>query len=179
MIVVDDIEIAPIKTHDAWKLCDFVCANESHLKRYFPKTLQQNLTPALAEIFTEKKVKAFKNRTEFLFTLKNKLTREFLGLIYIKKLDWDKKQGEFAYCIDYRFAGNGITSRSVAALSDYAFKDLGIDTLQIIAHKDHIASIKVAKKNHFKWISTLKKSYTPPSEHPLDMELFELYNHEK
>ena len=51
-----------IKTQDSWHICNFVVANEDRLKRYFPLTLQQNLTPELAMIFTEKKTKEFKNK---------------------------------------------------------------------------------------------------------------------
>lgn len=53
---------------------------------------------------------------------------------------------------------------------------MGIETLQIIAHKTNVASVKVAEKNNFKWVKTLKEEYTPQGEKPLNMELFELYN---
>jgi len=111
----------------------------------------------------------------FLFTLKHSETRELAGLIYIKELDWDKKQGEFAYCIGYTFEAQGLTSKAINALSKHAFTDLGIKTLQIIAHKDNLASVNVAIKNNFKWQRTLLKEFTPTGEQPLDMELYELY----
>jgi ribosomal-protein-alanine N-acetyltransferase len=98
------------------------------------------------------------------------------GLIYIKELDWYKKQGEFAYCIGYEYGNKSLISQSIKALSKLAFKNLGIETLQIIAHKTNVASVKVAGKNNFKWVKTLKEEYTPQGEKPLNMELFELYN---
>lgn len=179
MLIVDYIEIAPIKIHDAWKLCNFVNANEPHLKRFFPKTLEQNLTPALSQYFVEQKTKQFEAKEEFLFTLKHKEYRDFLGLVYIKELDWEKKQGEFAYCVDYRWGGKGVATKSVGALSDHAFSESGLETLQIIAHKDNIPSVKVAINNGFNWIKTLEKSFAPPMEDALDMELYELYKHER
>mgnify|MGYP000398010516 CR=1 FL=1 len=89
----------------------------STVKRYFPKTLAQNLTPDLSKFFVEKKVKHFQLKEEFLFTLKNKESKELAGLIYIKELDWNKKQGEFAYCIGYTFKGQGLMIKAINKLS--------------------------------------------------------------
>jgi ribosomal-protein-alanine N-acetyltransferase len=171
----DAFEINPIHNGDAWKLCDFMVANADRLKRYFPGTLGQNLNPNLSQLFVEKKIKQFESKVEFLFTLKHSETRELAGVIYIKELDWTIKQGEFAYCISYTFEGKRLTSKAVNALSKHAFYDLGIETLQIIAHKDNLSSIKVALNNDFKWQRTLENEFTPTGEQPLDMELYELY----
>ena len=171
----DGLEINPIHNGDAWKVCNLCVANEERLKRYFPVTLKKNLTPTLSQYFVEDKVKAFMNKSEFLFTLKHSESRKLAGLIYIKELDWDKKQGEFAYCIDYNFEGKGLITKSIVALSKYAFDTLGLETLQIISHQSNLGSIKVAENVNFKWVKTLEKAYTPPNEEALDMELYELY----
>ena len=168
-------EISPVHGGDAWKICNLMVANEDRFKRYFPKTLEQNLTPTLSQLFVDKKVKQFGTNEEFLFTLKHSETRTLAGLVYIKELDWEKKQGEFAYCIAYTFEGKGLTSAAIKALSAYAFNTLGLEILQIIVNKDNPASIRVAVNNGFVWQKTLKKAFTPPGELPLDMELYELY----
>ncbi|WP_299883878.1 GNAT family N-acetyltransferase [uncultured Lacinutrix sp.] len=175
VIKFDSYYIDKIQEKDAWKLCDFMIINQDRFKRYFPKTLEQNLTPTLSKLFAEKKVKKFNLKEEFLFTVKEKETDALVGLIYIKELDWTIKQGEFAYCIGYQFEGKSITSTAVKELSKYAFEVLGIETLQIIAHKDNTSSVKVALNNSFIWQKTLKEEFTPTGEKPLDMELYELY----
>ncbi|MGC6429758.1 MAG: GNAT family N-acetyltransferase [Jejuia sp.] len=167
--------ISPIALKDAWKVCNFVVANEDSLKRYFPKTLKQNLTPDLSNIFVEKKVKQFNNKEEFLFTIKKNETNALVGLVYLKELDWTKKQGEFAYAIDYNVEGKGIMTEAIYQLSEYAFAHLGIETLQIIVHSSNSGSKKVAEKCNFLYIKTLRKEHTPPGEDALDMELYELY----
>ena len=171
----DGFEISPIHEGDSWKICNFCIANSDRLKRFFPKTLEQNLTPSLSQIFVEQKVKAFASKQEFLFTLKKTETRELAGLIYLKELDWSKSQGEFAYCVGYIFKGSGLITKAIDLLTHYAFEVLNLKTLQIIAHKDNPSSINVAKKNDFKWIKTLEKAFAPPLEDALDMELYERY----
>jgi ribosomal-protein-alanine N-acetyltransferase len=171
----EDFEISAIHEGDAWKICDLIVTNQDRFKRYFPKTLEQNLNPTLSQLFVQKKVKQFKNKEEFLFTLKHSETRTLIGLIYIKELDWKIKQGEYAYCIDYSYKGQGIMTKAIAKLSEYAFEDLGLETLQIIVHKNNLGSVNVATNNNFVWQKTIVNGYTPPNEEPLDMELYELY----
>ena len=55
----------------------------------------------------------------------------------------------------------------------YAFENLELKTLQIIAHKTNISSVRVAEKSNFTWVKTLSKSFTPPGKEALDMELYE------
>lgn len=168
-------EINPIHEGDAWKICDLVNANLERFRRFFPKTLEQNLNPTLSQLFVERMVKEFNSKTVFLYTLKETKTRQLIGLIYLKEINWDTKEGEFAYCIDYNFEGQGLTSKAVKEISHHAFKNLGLNTLNIIVHKDNVSSAKVAKKNGYVWKKTLEKSFAPPGESPLDMELYKLY----
>ncbi|WP_248724668.1 GNAT family N-acetyltransferase [Seonamhaeicola sp. ML3] len=172
-------KINPINTQDAWNICNFVNANEDRLRRYFPKTLAQNLNPDLSKFYVDKKVNQFNKKELFLFTLKPKDTNKIIGLIFLKEINWNKKQGEFAYCIHYENEGQGITTKSINFLSNYAFNEFELKTLQIIVHKDNISSKKVAENCNFTWIKTLEKEYTPPGEAPLDMELYELYKEVK
>jgi len=175
MLNLDNYIISPIAATDGWRVCNFIVANEDRLKRYFPKTLEQNLTPDLSNIFVEKKEKQFQAKEEFLFTIKTKEPYKLMGLVYIKAIDWTKKQGEFAYAIDYNIESKGVMTEAVKQLSDYAFDHLNLETLQIIVHKSNIGSIKVAENCNFTHIKTLKNEHTPPGENPLDMELYELY----
>lgn len=170
----DSFEIAALHDGDAWKICDFMVANADRLKRFFPKTLEQNLNPSLSKLFVAQKVEQFRSNQEFVLTLKHSETRELAGLFYIKELDWQKKQGEFAYCIGYSFEGKGLTSKTVNALTLYAFDTLKLETLQIITHKTNLPSLGVAKNCGFEWIKTLKNEFTPNGGTALDMELYEL-----
>lgn len=170
----DTYYIEPVQEKDAWKLCDFITVNSERLKRFFPKTLAQNLTPTLSAIFAEKKARQFVAQEEFLFKLKEKENRTIIGLVYIKEIDWTKKQGECAYCIGYQYEGKGYTTQSVNTLSNYALEVLELRTLRIIAHRSNVGSIRVAEKCGYIWKSTLSKEFAPPNEELLDMELYEL-----
>ena len=168
--------LSPISIDDAESLHSFIASNKDRINRYFPKTVAQNSTLEWSKIFADKKVNEFNDKEEFLFTLKEKNKDKLVGLIYLKALDWEKKKGEFAYCIDKSLERKGITTQAIKQLSEFAFDQLKLETLQIIVHKSNIPSIKIAKNCNFYWIKTLEKEFTPPGEKPLDMELYELYN---
>lgn len=167
--------IDKITLEDAKSIHLLMVSNAERFQRYFPKTLEKNTTEALSEGFVKSKTNSFNSKTEFLFTIKEIATNSVVGLVYIKELDWNTKQGEFAYCIDVKCGGKQLMSKAIKVLSEYAFTDLNLKTLQIIAHKDNVPSVKVALNNNFKWVKTLINEYTPVGESPIDMELYEKY----
>ncbi len=171
----EDYDIDIIHEKYAWRLCDFCVVNTERLQRYFPKTLAQNLTPDLSKYFVDQKIKEFEAKEEFLFVLKEKESHTLIGLIYLKELNWKKKQGELAYAIGYQFEGKGYMTKTVKEISKWAFEKLQLKTLQIIVHNANKGSIRVVEKNGFTWQKVLVAEYIPPNESPLDMELYELY----
>jgi len=172
----EDYYIDAIHEKYAWRICDFCTVNADRLKRFFPKTLEQNLTPDLSKYFVETKIKQFEAKEEFLFVLKEKENHTLIGLIYLKELDWVEKQGELAYAVGYQVEGKGYMTITAKAISEWAINELQLKTLQIIAHKANLGSIRVAEKCGYIWKRTLIAEHTPPGELPLDMELYELNN---
>lgn len=169
--------INPLKPIDANQLHQFVIDNKERLKRYFPVTLADNSTFEKTIEYIVVKNKQIEEKTNFTFAIRDKNNQQIIGLIIIKKTDWDKGQAEFAYCIDSQSEGKGLTSFAVKEMTKFAFDELGLKTLQIISHKTNSGSIKVAENNGFVWQRrTLLNEFTPTNETPLDMKLYELYN---
>jgi ribosomal-protein-alanine N-acetyltransferase len=161
---------------DANQLYQFMLANKERLKLFFPVTLEMNSSLDKTQAYISIKNKEIEEKTNFTFAIRDKNNQQIVGLIIIKKLDWDKNQGEFAICIGSDYEGNGLTSFAVKEMTNFAFENLGLKTLQIIAHKSNIGSVKVAENNGFVWQKTLQNEFTPTNAEPLDMELYELYN---
>lgn len=168
--------INPLNTNDAEQLYQFILDNSERLKRYFPVTLSSNATLEKSIEYIAIKNKEIEEKINFTCAIRDKNNQEIAGLMILKKIDWDKKQGEFAYCIGSQFEGKGLTSFAVAEMTKFAFDKLHLKTLQIMAHKTNLGSIKVALNNGFVWQRTALNEFTPTNESPLDMELYELYN---
>lgn len=168
--------INPLNTNDVEHLHQFIIDNSERLKRYFPVTLSSNATLEKSIEYIVIKNKEIEEKINFTYAIRDKNNQEIAGLIILKKIDWNKKQGEFAYCIGSQFEGKGLTSFAVAEMTNFAFDELHLKTLQIMAHKTNLGSIKVALNNGFVWQRTALNEFTPTNESPLDMELYELYN---
>ena len=168
--------INPLNTNDVEHLHQFIIDNSERLKRYFPVTLSSNATLEKSIEYIVIKNKEIEEKINFTYAIRDKNNQEIAGLIILKKIDWNKKQGEFAYCIGSQFEGKGLTSFAVAEMTKFAFDELHLKTLQIMAHKTNLGSIKVALNNGFVWQRTALNEFTPTNESPLDMELYELYN---
>ena len=165
-----------LKPTDAHQLNQFIVDNSERLKYYFPVTLELNSSLEKTKEYIVTKTKEVEEKTNFTFAIREKKSEKIVGLIIIKKINWNKKQGEFAYCIGSEFQGKGITSFAVKEMIEFSFDELGLKTLQIIAHKTNLGSIKVAINNGFVWQKTLENEFTPTDKAPLDMELYELTN---
>ena len=169
---METFKIDSLVPEEAPHLCTLMVSNSERFQRFFTKTLAQNLTIKDSKAFILRKQEETKLKTEFTYALREKETATIIGLIFLKKINWNKKQGELAYCIGLEFEGKGWMTKAVKEISKYAFKDLRLSTLQIIAHKSNKGSIRVAEKCGFIWEKTLLKEHTPPNEAPLDMELY-------
>ena len=175
MIQFDLFYIDFLKQEDAESLSGMMTSNSNRFKRYFPITLSKNLSPEDSKNYIFQKSVECENKSEFTFAIKEVSTSEIAGIIIIKEINWNIKQGEFAYCIAVNFENKGWMSKAILEISKYAFDIIGLEKLQIIVHKDNIGSTKVAQKCNFTWQKTLLNEYIPPNESPLNMELFELF----
>ena len=174
MIQFDLFYIDFLKQEDAKSLSGMMTSNSNRFKRYFPITLSKNLSPEDSKNYIFQKSVECENKSEFTFAIKEVSTSEIAGIIIIKEINWNIKQGEFAYCIAVNFENKGWMSKAILAISKYAFDIIGLERLKIIVHKDNIGSTKVAQKCNFTWQKTLLNEYIPPNKSPLDMELYEL-----
>ncbi len=72
MIKLDAYTIERIAIGDAEGVHHLMTSNTERFRRFFPKTLEQNLSVELAQIFVLKKVKEFDTKEEFLYTIKTR-----------------------------------------------------------------------------------------------------------
>ncbi|PWA11609.1 GNAT family N-acetyltransferase [Flavobacterium laiguense] len=171
---IEAFHIVPLDDKDAKSLNELMVSNAERFKRYFPKTLSSNLTLEDSERYIIDKTLELQSHECYTFGIKEKATENIAGLIIVKKVDFETRQAELAYGIGAQYEGKGLVTFAVKEVSDFAFNELNLNTLQIISHKTNLGSVKVAVKSGFVWKRTLPDEFTPTDELPLDMELYEL-----
>jgi len=174
--ISENIQLRDLEVSDATELSKFIVKNEKHFARFLPQTSAQNMSEALSTIYILKKAGEHLEKSQFTFAIVSAEISKILGLVILKNIDYNKKQGEIAYGLDEDQQGKGLTSASVRAMIDFAFEDLQLKTLEIITHKTNKGSVGVALNNDFEWTKTLFKEFTPQGETPLNMELYILKN---
>lgn len=174
----EHFSISLLQPKDALHLNKLLVSNTDRFMKYLPKTLEENTTLESTQNYIAGKIKAAKKKKAFVFIINDKHSRDIIGMIILKNLNWEIQQGEFAYCIGKRFKGKGLMTTAIKATSDYVIENMGLETLQIIAHKTNLPSVNVALQSGFKWIETLVDEFMSMNGTPLDMELFEL-KHER
>lgn len=173
------MSISLVQPNDALQLNKLLVSNTERFIRFLPLTLADNRTLESTQNYIDKKIEAAEKKEEFVFVIKDKYQIQIMGLVILKQLDWEIKQGEFAYCIGKAFTGRGLMSHAIKAISKYVTETMGLKTLLIISHKTNASSINAALHSGFKWKKTLKDEFTPLNGASLDMELYEFSKHER
>ncbi|MBJ7879733.1 GNAT family N-acetyltransferase [Gelidibacter salicanalis] len=170
----DTISISVLQPDDALQLNKLLVSNTERFIRFLPLTLADNRTLESTRNYIKRKIEAAEMKEGFVFVIKDKYQVQIIGLIILKQIQWDIKQGEFAYCIGKHHKGKGLITEAIKAVSTHVSEVMGLKTLQIISHKTNESSVNVALNSGFKWKQTLVNEFTPVNEAPMDMELFEL-----
>lgn len=176
MIFSENFIIDQLKSTDATRLHLFLLDNSTRFSTFSPIKLSSNETIEKSVAYIEDKKDEIERKINFTFAIKELNTQKIAGLIIIKKIDWVDRRGELAYCIGNDYEGKGLVTKTVKAISGFAYNELGLKVLQIIAHKTNLGSVKVAQNSGFIWSRTLLNEFTPSGESPLDMELYEQIN---
>lgn len=173
MINLGDFSIVVLTLDNASSLSKMLLKNTKRFQRYFPKTLEQNLTLEMTKAYILKKNRFIESGEEYTFGLKENSTNSIIGLAIIKNINREIQDAEVAYCLDVDYGGKGLTTKAVTELCQLAKEKYQLKSLFILAHKTNHPSVRVAEKTGFSWNETQFKSYTPFMEtKPIDMEKF-------
>ena len=172
----DHIGISLVQPKDALQLNKLLVSNTERFIKFLPKTLAENRTMESTQNYIINKIEDAEKKQKFVFMINDKHSRDIIGMVILKNLDWKIKNGEFAYCIGKSFKGKGLMTQAIIAISNHAFASMKLQTLQILSHKTNLPSVNVALRSGFKWKETLENEFLNIDGTPLDMELFELRN---
>lgn len=92
----------------------------------------------------------------------DKETNQFVGGTGYHHYDWDVPSIETGYWIRSSCAGKGFMTEAVNAITQYAFKQLGVKRITITCDRDNIRSKKIPERLGFFLEGTLKGSRRKP-----------------
>lgn len=92
----------------------------------------------------------------------DKETNQFVGGTGYHHYDWDVPSIETGYWIRSSCAGKGFMTEAVNAITQYAFKQLGVKRITITCDTDNIRSKKIPERLGFSLEGTLKGNRRKP-----------------
>ncbi len=141
-----DIVLRQLEQSDAIDIFNTIDSERNYLGKWLPfveTTKELNQTEGFVGIT----VNAPEDKFEYIFTIRIK--NEFVGLIGFKSTDRVNKKTEIGYWLSEKYQKQGIVTKSVVKLCDFAFNKLEVNRVQIKCAVGNLASKNIPKKLGF------------------------------
>lgn len=125
--------------------------------RQWTKWAQADLTIDSTEENVRQAAARFISREELRFHMFLKETGEFIGCVSLQQIDWQIPKFRICYWLDSRFEGHGYMTEAVESLTQFSFKHLHAQRIEIQCDEENVKSRAVAKRAGFELEGTLKK----------------------
>jgi len=149
--VDEDIELKQLSRSDSRDIFKTIDTQRVYLGKWLPFIEFTNVLGD-TEKFVDSVVNAPDSRFEYIFTIRKR--KEFVGLIGFKDTDRSNKKTEIGYWISEHFQKQGIVTKSVAKLCDFAFNTLHMNRIQIKCAVENIQSKKIPQRLGFAFEGT-------------------------
>ncbi len=172
MIQTKRLLLRPYKTDDAEEFLKQMQSNKEHLADYFPNMLRASDSIENIQEYLRQKSIAWNENKGYSFGIFLKETRQFIGHISVRAIDWQLPKGEVAYFIFKDYTGEGYASETLKGFRGWCFGKKRFTRLFMKIAPSNTASIKVAERCGFCLEGTLLKDYRKREKVLTDMHLY-------
>ncbi len=143
-----EIELKQLEQSDSRDIFETIDSQRKYLGKWLPfVALTKEISDT--EKFVDSVVNAPKNKFEYVFTIRKQ--NKFIGLIGFSNTDKLNKKTEIGYWLSEKYQKQGIITKSVEELCDFAFNKQSINKVQIKCAVENKPSIKIPQKLGFKF----------------------------
>lgn len=168
-----NFSIALLETADKNSLFKLIQANAKRLHQYFPITAKQNCSLLATEYYIQTKIREANAKENFTFKIIDTVTQLPIGLLIIKKINWQTKSCELAYFVDEHYEGKGVISAGISQLISYAKETLQLQSACVRIGEDNPKSLRIAEKHNFVLAKRIKDGHTDFHGNVMDVLHFE------
>lgn len=143
-----EIELRQLELRDSIDIFETIDSQRDYLGKWLPFVAFTKEISDTKE-FVDSIINAPKERFELVFTIRKQ--NKFIGLIGFKDTDRSNNKTEIGYWLSEKYQKQGIITRSVEKLCDFAFNKLDINRIQIKCAVGNQSSIKVPQRLGFKF----------------------------
>ena len=143
-----DIELRQLQLSDSRDIFLTIDRERAYLEKWLP-FVEFTQKPADSENFVRSVINFPEEKMEFTFSIRKK--NKLIGLIGFKGTDTVNKITEIGYWISQEYQKQGIVTRSVEKLCNFAFDDLDLNRIVIKCAVENLPSINIPKRLGFKF----------------------------
>ena len=125
------IVLSLVKLKDVEGIFALVNASRNYLREWLP-WVDFNVTSKDTKQFVHSAQKQYLNHDGFHCCIRYR--EEIAGIVGFHRIDWINKTAELAYWLGEQYQGKGIMTKCCKALTEYAFRELKIDRVEILAN---------------------------------------------
>ncbi|MCK9628582.1 MAG: GNAT family N-acetyltransferase [Bacteroidales bacterium] len=144
----DNFVLRQIERSDAKDIFRTIDTQREYLSKWLP-FVEFTKAESDSEAFVDSVISAPEDKHEYVFTIRK--SDEFAGLIGFKDTDRLNKKTEIGYWLSEKFQKQGVMTRAVEKLCQYAFNDLDINRVQIKCAVGNVPSKNIPKRLEFKF----------------------------
>jgi ribosomal-protein-serine acetyltransferase len=147
LMVDDDIKLCLLEERHAEQLFALVDRNRIYLRQWLPWP-DANTSAADSRAFIKTSLEQFANNNGFQCGIFHH--GQLVGLIGYNGIDWTNRFTEIGYWLAADVQGQGIMTKACRFLVNYAFKELGLNRVEIFCAAENRKSCAIPERLGFK-----------------------------
>ena len=141
----DRVLLRPFDKVDSAGIHEAVMESFEELHRWMPWChVEYGRTDA--DAFTAMQPHAWQEGSEYSFVVVDRQTDRLLGCCGLNRFDWLNLAANLGYWVRRTACRQGVATEATRLLLRFAFEQLGLQRVEIVAAKDNLASQRVAEK---------------------------------
>lgn len=133
--------------------------NRKRLEDFFTGTVSRTKTLEDTKGFLTEIIQKKEDKIYYPFVIEDSNTKELVGFIDVKNIDWTIPKAELGCYTDEKYAGKGITSRAFSLVVNYCFEEFKFKKIFLRTHESNLSAQKLAEKTGFEIEGKIKRDY--------------------
>lgn len=167
-------ELRLVNTSDPDAFFQLIEKNRPRLEDFFAGTVTRTRSLQDTRDYFKEIADRIEARTYFPHILINLENNQFIGFLDIKSIDWNIPKAEIGYFIDSDYEGQGISSKALSVLIEYAQEELQMRKLLIRTHIENYSARAMAEKNGFQQEGIIRSDYKTTKGELVDLVYYGL-----
>jgi len=164
-----ELELKQLNLSDSIEIFKIIDSQRDYLGKWLPFVAFTKEVKD-TENFVKSIVNATEDKFEFVFTIRK--ADEFVGLLGFKDTDKQNKKTEIGYWLSENYQKQGIVTKSVKKICDFAFDELGVNRIQIKCAVNNTPSKNIPKKLGFVFEGIERQGELLSSNFYTDLEIY-------